>query len=231
MLGHILFVEERGRRPRVEVRRVRGMSVLTALVPTRDGPGSKALAYRVDKAARLLVKQGVRRALVPQDFAHWGALRSRGIAGVDPTPLCAALAPSLALAALPRLDLSPHQVTVALRGGRVSRPFFQAALALAPLVRGVVISSPNGGEALSAHLREEFGVPILEEWGEADLTVDFTPMPGGAGRTMKLYGEPDLLGVELFLREGDWPEQFEVLPLAAALWEGGCLALDDLVSI
>lgn len=233
MLGHIRFVEERGRRPKLEHRQVWGMTVLGASIPLLPGAGAGTLARRVDKAARLLAKQGVRRVLTPQDFSRCDLLRQRGLVGVDPAPLCAALCAPIALAALERRELSPHRATVALRGNRVSRPFFQAALALAPLVRGIIVTSPNGGEALSAHLRREFGVPVLEEGPGtvADLTVAFSPLPGEREGAVLLYGKPELRGVTVMPREGEWPDQFDVLPLAAALWEAGVISLEELLCV
>ncbi len=230
MLGHILFVEEKGRRPRIEYEQVRGMTVLGIAVPALPAAGEGAIVRRVDKAARLLVKQGVRRVLTPQDFPRWDILRQRGLVGVDPAPLCTMLAAPLAIAALERRGIVPHRAVVALRGSRVSRPFFQAAAALAPAVRGIVITSPNGGEALSAHLRREYGVPILEEGAgaEIDLTVAFSPLADEVQAAITLYGKPELQGVKVLPKAGDWPDRFEVLTLAAALWEAGALSLNDL---
>lgn len=233
MLGHILFVEERGRRPRLEQSKVSGMAVLRVEIPHLSETGERAIGHRVDKAAKLLVKQGVRRVLTPQDFSQWEILRQRGLVGVEAATLCTMLAAPIAIAALGRKGIDPRRSTVALRGNRVSRPFFQAAGALAPQVRGVVIHSPNGGEALSAHLRREYGVPILEEGAgtEIDLTIAFSPLAGGREDAIKLYGKPELQGVKVLPQEGEWPDQFDALPLAAALWEAGALSLSDLMCI
>lgn len=231
MLGHILFAEEKGRWPRVAYEQVGGMTLLGITVPVLPQTGEGAIARRMDKAARLLVKQGVRRVLTPQDFPRWDILRQRGLVGVDPAALCAMLAAPLTVAALERRGIVPHRAVVALRGIRVSRAFFQAAAELATVVRGIIVTSPNGGEALSAHLRREYGVPILEEGAgaETDLTVAFSPLADGAQDAVKLYGKPELQGVRLMLKEGSWPDHFEALNLAAALWEAGVISLSDLV--
>lgn len=231
MLGHILPMERKGRRAYIEPERVCGLTLLRAEVPVAPGVRESAVRRRVEHAARLLERAGARRVLVPEDFAWWEELRRQGLLPVDPAPLCALLASRLALAALERRGIPPGRAVVALRGGRVSRPFFQAAAELAGVVRGVAVSSPNGGEALSAHLRQEYGVPVLEDGPgfSADLTLEFSPSPAaGRGETLILHGRPDLKGLGVYRRDGDWPPGFEALPLAAALWEAGTLSLNDL---
>lgn len=231
MLGHIRLTGERGRRPVLEHRRVMGMTVLEASIPLPPGTKERAICRRVDKAARLLFREGVRRVLVPEGFDRWEILHARGLGRVEAAPLCQTLAAPLALAALERMGIAAGHATVVLRGNRVSRPFFQAAETLAAEVRGVAVSSPNGGEALSAHLRGEYGVPILEEGpgARADLILDFSLMPAGGTAALLLHGRPELGGVMVQWKEGTWPDGFEVLPLATALWEAGLLYPDDLI--
>ncbi len=233
MLGHILTVERKGRRAYIEQEQVCGLTLLRAEVPVAPGARESAVRRRVERAARLLERAGTRRVLVPEGFAWWDTLRRQELLPVDPAPLCALLAAPLALAALERRGIPRGRAVVALQGGRVSRPFFQAAAALAGAVRGVAIISPNGGEALSAHLRQEYGVPALEDTPgfAADLTIEFSPSPGGRGEALILHGRPDLKGLGVCRREGDWPPGFEPLPLAAALWEAGVLSADDLICL
>lgn len=233
MLGHMVYTEQKGRKPEVELERVRGLSFLRASIPAPAGTSAAALRRRVVRAARLLHKAGVRRVLTTGGFAHWDVLREWELARVDTAPFCQALAARLALAALERMDVPPGTATVALRGGRVSRPFFQAAMELAPAVRALVVTSPNGGEALSAYLRREYGVPVLEECpgAAAHLTLEFSILKGGAGECITLHGAPDLGAVRVEPLEGEWPADFEPLPLAAALWEAGSMALGDFVCL
>lgn len=234
MLGHILLMERKGRKADIMPERVYGLTLLCSQVPTPAGTREGAVRHRVERSARVLERAGVSRVLAPEGFAWWDALRASGLLPVDPAPLCASLASRLALAALERRGVPPGKAVVALRGGRVSRPFFQAAEELASAVRGVAVSSPNGGEALSAHLRQEYGMPVLEEGpgAEADLTLEFSRISAAAGgETLILYGRPDLKGLGVYHRDGDWPSGFESLPLAAALWEAGELSLNDLFCV
>ncbi|SBW06817.1 conserved hypothetical protein [uncultured Eubacteriales bacterium] len=234
MLGHILLMERKGRKADVGPERVYGLTLLCSEVPIPAGAREGTVRRRVERSARLLERAGVRRVLAPEGFVWWEALRASGLLPVDPAPLCASLASRLALAALERRGVPPGKAVVSLRGGRVSRPFFQAAEELAGAVRGVAVSSPNGGEALSAHLRQEYGVPALEEGpgAEADLTLEFSPSSAAGGvETLILHGRPDLKGLGIYHREGDWPPGFEPLPLAAALWETGGLSLNDLFCV
>lgn len=230
MLGHIVFVTQKGRRPVLVKETVHGLTLLRAAVPALPGASPGSLRRRIGRAAKLLHQAGVHRVLAPTDFSWWAVLGEWDLLPVDIVPCCQALASRLALASLERRGTTPDKATVALRGSRVSRPFFQAAMELAPLVRGMVIASPNGGEALSAYLRREYGVPILEEGPSLvpSLTVEFSPLPGGLGERLVVHGPPALRGIKVELTEGAWPADFAPLPLAAALWEEGHLSLTDL---
>ena len=230
VLGHVVLVEQKGGKPRAEVERVRGLTLLRLEVPLPPGSGEGTVRRRLGRGARLLRREGVRRVLVEEGFPWWDLLREWELLPVDPAPLCEALASALALAALGRRGIAPGRATVALRGNRVSRPFFQAAMELAPLVRTLTVVSPNGGEALAAYLRREYGVPVLEEGAGPgpDLTLEFSISKGGEEERLVLHGSPNLQGLRLEPPEGAWPPGFETLPLAAALWEVGALSLNDM---
>ncbi len=225
MLAHLVLAEEKGRSPILESERVLGMTFLRATIPLPHDRKERVVRRRLDKAARLLLKAGVRRVLVQEDFSRWEVLREWGMMGVDPSGLCQTLASPLAVAALKRRGIPLESAIVALRGSRVSRPLFQAALELAPQVRALMIAAPVEGKELGAHLRREYGVPILEEGAgrPPDLSVNFSDLPEGMGETLKLYAPINLSDVRILLKEGTWPMDFEPLSLAAALWEGGAL--------
>lgn len=230
MLGHLVIEGRGGRKSSAELERVMGLALLRVTVPLLPGAGEGTVRRRMAGAARLLNRAQIRRVLTGSDFAHRALLRDWGLEEVETASLCQAAASRLALAALARRALLPACTTVALRGGRVSRPFFQAAMELAPKVRALVVAAPNGGAALSGYLREEYGVPVLEE-GEyvvPDLTLEFSLLKGGEGEKLLLYGRPDLLGLDICPEEGRWPAAFEPLSLAAALWEAGALSLGEM---
>lgn len=228
MLGHIIIIEEKGRTPVLERETVLGLPLLRASVPAPEGARPRAVERRVGKAARALAAEGVRRVLTEADFPWRPVLGQWGLRDVDPEALCQAMAAPLALAALEKRGVDPARATVALRGNRVSRPFFQAAVQLCARVRGLVVEAPSGGGALADHLRREYGVPVLEE-GRGELTVGFSQSGGDGETQLRLYGpEPDLLGMALGLTEKRLPPEFDTLPLLAALWEEGRISQDEL---
>ena len=205
---------------RAERGRLYGLSVLRAETDPAGFWGERRLR-RAGKALRL---GGALRVLVPGDFARWPLLERFGLRPVDPEDFVRAQSVPLALAALERRGVAPHQATVALRGLRAGGELARAAAELCPQVRRLVIDAPQGGWELAQWLRREFGVPILppEEEGQAALRFQ-----AGCSRreegALDLYGpRPRLAGLTLTapeLAEGDR----EDLPLLAALWEGGKL--------
>ena len=125
MLGHIIIIEEKGRTPVLEREIVLGLPLLRASVPAPEGARPRAVERRVGKAARALAAEGVRRVLTEADFPWRPVLGQWGLRDVDPEALCQAMAAPLALAALEKRGVDPARATVALRGNRVSRPFFR----------------------------------------------------------------------------------------------------------
>ena len=188
------------------------------------GRHEKRLARRVERAARRLREAGVRRVLTGPDFPYWDLLEAQGLGGVDPG-LCARPWPRL----WPWRRWREAYVLLSGRwwrcgGGRVSRPFFQAAVALCARVRGVEVRAPGGGAELADYLRREYGLPVLErERPRPDRGIfSITSEPEG-GPAMVLHG-PSLRLLGLTLRPAmPVPDGFAPLPLTAALWETGCL--------
>lgn len=224
MLGHVVLTGEKGWKTVVDRYEVLGLSLLRVSIPGQSGRHEKRLERRIDRAARRLREAGVRRVLTASDFSYWERLEAQGLKGVDPGPMCQTMAAELALAALEGGLCPPERAVVALRGGRVSRTFFQAAVALCARVRGVAVCAPSGGGELADYLRREFGLPVLEREQPA-LTLEFSPVSGEnhGEPVMVLHGPSlSLLGLSLG-PEQPVPEGLDPLPLTAALWEEGYL--------
>ncbi|MEG2120391.1 MAG: hypothetical protein RRY53_08520, partial [Pseudoflavonifractor sp.] len=137
-----------------------------------------------------------------------------------------------ALGLLAAKHVPPERATVALQGNRVTRPFFGAALDLAPRVRALTISAPVGGSELAAHLNAACGLPVLEENPglPPDAVLQFSPLPHGEADTLVLCDPgPQLAGLHLRPSWRTLPEHFAELPLLAALWEEGGLPSGELV--
>ena len=221
MIGHILYGSP-ALWTRLERERVLGLPLLRALAP---GGGAGA----VRRAARALRRRGIRRALAPPGFPDWAALEAQGVRPVETGELCRALAPAIALAGLEGLGIPRWEGVVALRGERATRALRQAALALCPQVKGVVVDVPAGGEALRRELRREHGLPALEDGPgrRAHLALHFSPAAGRGEPVADLAGaDPALEGFSFALEGAELPGGLAPLPLLSALWESGRLGLE-----
>lgn len=143
MLGLLRWGQDR--RVKLERGQVLGLPVMEA----RLDPGGPRGGRRLDRAARLLARQGVRRVLPLRNFEGGQELERRGLFPVEPLPLYRAMAGELALAALDQAGKAPGRAGIALRGERVDADLVRAARLLCPRVRTLVIQVPRGGEQLA----------------------------------------------------------------------------------
>lgn len=219
MLGLLCWRDERG--VRLERGRLLGLPLLQVSLP----PGGRWERYRIDRAARILKRQGIRKVLVPKGFACWEVLARRGLCGIDPLPLYRAMADRLVLAELARRGVEERRACVALRGEYVDSALAGAARLLCPRVRTILIQVRQGGDKLTRELYREFGVGTVSR-AQPDAVVRF----GGIGEEgeLVLCGRPELLGLELDAPERVLPEETEPLPLLTALWQSGGLNLDEI---
>ena len=205
MVGWLVREDRRGRRPVLERTQLAGMTVLRAGVPAPDALAQRKLERRLERAAELLCRAGVRRGLAQEGFAGWPLLEAAGLQRVSAAALCQALAAPLALAALKRQGIAPGQAAVSLAGTRVNRPLFQAAEQLCRHVRTLIVDAPAGGRELAGYLRCAYGAPVVEPGAVPDLgALALGPPPGLECRTA------------------------EGLPLLALLWEEGRLDLANI---
>lgn len=225
MIGRISMVQDRPRRIKPDREDILDMPFYHIGLPEPCKP------RHARRAARLLVKGGVRQVLTPDGFPYWPLLREYGLARVEPGDLCRTLGAPLALAALERGGVSPVMATVVLRGERVTRAMRLSALSLCPMVRNLLIAAPTGGSGLQAELRREYGVPALEDCPgrPPDLAVHFSPMAGKGKMVLDLSGPaPELDGFSFAVGGADLPGDTERMPLLAALWENGRLQAGEI---
>ena len=227
MVGHIVLREEKGPKVALERERIADFPLLCAAVSAPAGLRERRRSRRVDKAAWLLAGEGVRRVLAPPAFPYWPILAEWGLIPVDPEPLVQALAAPLVLSALDRLGCPRERSVVSLRGTRVTRALYQAALELCPAVRMLKIEAFEGGGELARFLREEFGVPLLDggEGLRPHVTACFSPAVHSDGDgVLDLCGpEPGLMGLSLETGEAIALGEGERLPFLTLLWEEGRL--------
>jgi len=183
------------------------------------GPGR-----RLRQAGRRLKKLGITRAVAREDFEGWQALAPYGVGPVDPLPLCRAMAPALALALLE--GTAVRRRSVAIRGERADPLVWRTAQALCPQVGTLLLDLDRGGEDLAALLRRRYGAVALrmDQGGPPMVSLEFAPRSAPAGRTLRLWGTPELSGLSLAPAEGELPPELDPLPLLELLWETGRIA-------
>lgn len=174
---------------------------------------------RLRQGGRLLLRHGIRRVVTAPGLASRETLEALGLALVDPLPLCLSKAGDMVRFLLREVPLRERRV--ALRGEAVSGPAWELAHALCPETGGLLLDFDRGGEDLARSLRSGYGAAPLP-FGQAlpQVTVEFSPRGSPSGRTLRLWGSPDLAGLTL-VPPGPLPPDLEALPLLALLWEAG----------
>ncbi len=209
MLGWV--TEGEGKRAKPKATQLLGLPLWKLELPV---PG-RSWEKRAAKGLRLLAAQRVTRVLTAPDCPHWSMLRQYGFRPVETRALRGALLPDWVARVMAARGIEPRRAVVCLRGGRETPDMERSAHRLCPLVRGLIIDVPGGGE-LAARLRREYGVPILPAgsvW--ADLTIRFEEGPVLEGAAFAWKGHP-------------MPQDCEVLPLLSALWECGRVKREDI---
>lgn len=210
MLG-VLWPCERGR-VRLETGALGGLRVIRALVPA-GGRQSR----RVDRAARLLAKAGVRRVLEHRLFDAGDALGQYGLRYVDGSALYRHMAPELILARLAQLGMEPGHTVVVLRAEQVSGELARAAERLCPVVRGVVIRAGAGSGRLQQRLYARYGMAVDGLWRGDVMEVCFDG-PCGEGE-LGLWPCTGRLG--LTAEEIHVPAEVDHDGFLCALWQAG----------
>lgn len=225
MVGYLRWSEKWAIGPKARPERILGLPVAALTLPR----GSRA--RRLRQAGRLLRRLGVRRALAQPGFTGWEVLAGYGVRAVDTLPLCQALAPGLILAHLERVPV--RERTVLLRGRHAGPAVWRAANALCPEVNTLMLDFTQGSEELKRHLERTFGAAIFPgcRGPVPQVCAQYAPMPAPweACPALKLWGRPELAGLDGALTIPDIPAGVEALPLLTLLWERGGLSLSELM--
>lgn len=175
---------------------------------------------RILRGGRRLVRLGVRRVLLPEEFPCRTQLEQVGLVPVEPTGLYAALAGPLALTVLMGRGEKPGRAGVTLCATRADDAFVRAARFLCPQVKRLTLCVQRGGENLATQLYREFGAAV-ELGGEGQgLRVCFegTDDPEALDVCRPRLCMPGLVlnvpGAEL---PCDWPADC----VLTVLWESG----------
>lgn len=218
MVGWLRWSGEKGFFPKLSKDRSLGLPLLAA-----DLPEGKP-ARRIAQGAMTLRRREVRRVILAPGLGEKGTLAQFGLRPVDSLPLCRALGARLALARLEGIPL--RQRRVALRGERADPAVLALAQTLCPQTGALLLDFDRGSEELSRTLRREYGAaPLaLDNSPPPQVTLELSPREDTLPGTIKLWGEPDLGGLELWCDlfiPADLP-QTEAMTL---LWEAGRLPL------
>jgi len=193
-----------------------GLPVLKVALPQSYSP------RRLKRLAERLCRKGLRRCLTDNP-----ALDPAPLIPISPLPLLRAEGAELALALL--ADVPLRQRRVALRGETAGPETWRLAEGLCPRVGALLLDLDRGEEALARHLRERFGAaPLHLGRGPApQVSVELDPRPGPAVHALRLWGEPELLGLTLRTEE-PLPPELPRLPFLELLWETGRVAPEDI---
>lgn len=168
------LVEWRGAGESCAAREERIGGVRFFAVGVRRGEGRRA-AWSIRRAARMLRKRGVERAVFPADFAAYKPFTARGVRPMETLALREAAAAAIARRAMSQAEIAPKRATVALCAAQVTRAYAMAAESLAGEVRYLQLCTARGGRELSQSLRSRFGIaaPVLRAPEGAALVIDF----------------------------------------------------------
>lgn len=231
MLGYVVWTGEQGRGEEVRLAGVRFLRVGIR-------PGGAMERLRADRAARFLARQGVRRAVFPQEFPHLPLFLRRGVRPVETMGLRRHLAGRWLVGELDRLEIAPSRATAAVSARALDGQGEALVELLARRCRFVM--AEGAGEALERRLRRELGAALVlrpgrEELESAHALALLSPRadlsgrnpafcalyPGaGEGRlTLRLPGE-----LRALLPQGQGEEE-----MAAALYFAGALGADTIL--
>lgn len=220
MVGWLRLTGEKHLRPTVTPVQVLGYPLAEVSLPTGD------LSRRLRQGARALERRGIRRVVTAPGLAKREELEALGLSPVDPLPLCVAKGRDMALFLMKGIPLRERRV--AIRGDRAAGPAWELAHALCPETAALFLEFERGEAELADSLRGRYGAapqPLGQDTPQ--LTLEFSPGPYPAGRTLKLWGEPDLCGLRL-CPPGPVPPDLEELPLLTLLWEAGRVRTDEI---
>lgn len=224
MVGELVCLREKGR-GRMEQVRLGPLPAVRWTLYAPEGLADWRLRWRLYRAERSLMMAGVRRVVLPQDFPYGDRLRL--LRPVDTLPMWWGLADVLALGALDASGVPCRRGTVALSAPRLCGELTGAAERLCPMVRGLLIDAPGGGD-YARYLQARFGLPVTPQAAGADVTVAFGSDGGRWGRSIELYGQVNLSGLSAAVEGVELPEDCAGQVLAL-LWEQGEVRREEII--
>ena len=228
MVGRIVYHREKGRGA-VQVDYLGGLTILTASLYVPEGLSRRRINRRLARLEGQMVRAGVGRVVVPEDFPYPDRLTR--VRPVETVPFYRAVADVLVMELLRGMGKRTEQGSVALCAPWLCPELRRTAQRLCPVVRTIRIDVPEEGEEYARCLQRQYGLPVAPPEVAVDVTVAFGPCGREQGQVLRLYGEMPQLG-RLRLRgqgldlPGDCDQQ-----LLALLWEMGAVRREDLYGV
>lgn len=221
MVGWLHWSNRGGWRPKVSQTRLMGLPLLEAALP--QGGQERRLA----QGAKALRRRGIRRVLLSPGIEGAQILDHFGLQGIDPLPLYRAKGAELALTLVRQVPLRERRV--ALRGTAADALAWQIAERLSQKAGTVLLDFQRGEEALAEHLLARYGaVPLHLGLGlSPQVSIELEQCGTPVGRPLRLWGTPELHGLEL-AAEGEFPPEVNEAALLTLLWETGRRSLEEI---
>ena len=124
---------------------------------------------RMEKAAKLMEKAGIRTALFPRAFQDAERFARHKILPPEEGNLYQAMAAEVVRHLMACRRIAPERCCMALLGSRMSAALQRALLTLAPEVRYTYLTAGRGGGEVCEHLWREYGVSVLQDPPQAQL--------------------------------------------------------------
>lgn len=231
MLGYIEFDAET-KALHLARRKVLGGTFLTL----QFGQSGAFPSLRAVYAARQMRMYGVRRAVFPLAFPYTSIFLRQGVLPVDPLPLRRALCAGFVRRRMEQLGIPATEAVIAIGGERMTPELTGTVKTLALAYRYVMLAVPEGGEALAASLRREYGIalilkPASDQLERADALVLFSPREDLSGENRifcPLYPGGTPFPLELNHAQ-NLPPNCDREQLAAALYAMGVCRADTLL--
>lgn len=232
MYGYIEWTKEM-RRPVMAEREILRLRFRCAAIPQRKGIPQFVQRRLAARAAKLLHREGVSRAVFPEAFPWMEVFAQYHIYPVDPMVLCRALAAELVQARLDAGGQTGKRVTVAVCTRRLTEDVRRTVTELCIRNRYVMLAAPERDDGFCRKLRREYGIPLvqtenMEQLAKAAIMVRFSPETKWAEKQEVIDLFPDGMPLRETLclspeLEEQLPHGCDHMQLLAALHSAGAI--------
>ena len=185
MYGYIEWTDTL-RPPMVTDREILGLRFRCLQIPRRGIRGFLRKRTMI-RAAKLLRREGVARAVFPAEFSWGEVFEAQNIRPVDTVPLYRSVAVELVQRRLSARGRGAAAVAVC--APRLTDEVRQIVTELCIRNRYVMLAVPESCNEFCRRLRREYGVPLVQttEISKAAAAVRFSPDAEGCDETIDLY--------------------------------------------